>query len=138
MPMKKKAKKAKGPSRRVAKPARKLAKPAKRVAKPARKVAKPKKVAKKAAPKKSAKKGVKKAAKKQPRDRATALAHARSRVKKTRPMPKFKARRNGSDDRQRRIDQQIIAAYAAASRELAEWVAAARRASETGQIQPTT
>ena len=122
MPIKKKAKKAKGT--------------AKRAAKPARKVAKPKKLAKKAAPKKSAKKVAKKAAKKPARDRASALAHARSRIKKTRPTPKFKARRNGSGDRQRRIDQQIIAAYAAASRELAEWVAAARRATETGQIRP--
>lgn len=121
MPIKKKAKKVKGAT--------------KRVAKPARKVAKPKKLAKKAAPRKQAKKVVKKAAKKQRRDRATALAHARSRIKKTRPIPKFKPRRNGSGDRQRRIDQQIIAAYAAASRELAEWVAAARRATETGQIR---
>lgn len=124
MPIKKKAKKA-APK-----------KAAKKVAKKATKKAAPKKVAKKAAKKAAPKKAAKKVAKKQPRDRASALAHARSRIKKTRPTPKFKARRNGSVDRQRRIDQQIIAAYAAASRELAEWVAAARRATETGQIRP--
>jgi len=95
-----------------------------------------KKIVKKAAKKAAPKKAAKKVAKKQPRDRASALAHARARIKKTRPTPKFKPRRNGSSDRQRRIDQQIIAAYAAASRELAEWVAAARRATETGQIRP--
>jgi len=130
MAIKKKAAK-KVAKKKPATKAKKVVKKAKKVAKkkPAKKV---KKLAKKAV--KKAKKPVKKAAKKVAKKaakksgtRASALGHARSRIKKTRPTPKFNARKGHNIDKQRRIDQQIIAAYAAASRELAEWVAAARR-----------